>query len=295
MTWSVSHGWLMNSDISRVTSWLVLVYFGACPALSTAQPKETPRTGIVDTAGVVDAGIEAGLNAWLLELEKKTGAQLKVLTIDTTHGRNIHAFGLETAQRWKLGKAGEDNGALVVVAVRDRRYAVITGEGIEDTLPDLYCDSIARKYFVPNFRRGDYNAGIYGATVALAKKIATDSGVRLSGAPPAPVARQGRRHRLGRRGGAGLFVCAWPLVLLFLIGGGGLFGRRRYGHYRSWGGGGLLQGMLLGSLLGGLGRRGGGFGGSSWGGGGFGGGGFGGGFGGGGGGSFGGGGCSGGW
>ena len=202
------------------------------------------------------------------------------LTINSTKGRDIHSFGLETAKRWRLGKKQEDNGALIVIAVKDRRYTFVTGEGIEDTLPDLYCDGVAQRFFVPNFKRGDFATGVYQGTVAVARKIAGDAGVKLSGAPPQP--KQGSR-RSSRRGG---FSCFWILVM-FVMFGGVLGGRRRRG-YGTWGGGGLLQGMLLGSMLGGLGRGLGG--GSSWGGGGFGGG-----FGGGGGGSFGGGGCSGGW
>ncbi len=258
-----------------------------CSSIAVAQPTDTPRTGIIDMAGVVDAQTEAGLNNWLLELEKKTGAQLKVLTIDSTRGRDAHSYAMETAKRWRLGKKEEDNGVLVMIAVADRKYAIVVGQGIEDTLPDLSTDSIARKYFVPNFRRGDYAGGIYQGTVALAKKVAADSGVRLSGAPPAPQRRSGRRARRGRGGG----IPCFSVLIVFILFGSILGGSRRR-HYGAWSGRGLLQGMLLGSVMSGLFRGGG----SGWSGGsGFGGGGFGGGFGGGGGGSFGGGGSSGGW
>lgn len=258
-----------------------------CPSAVVAQPTDTPRTGIIDMAGVVDAKTEAGLNNWLLELEKKTGAQLKVLTIDSTRGRDAHSYAMETAKRWRLGKKGEDNGVLVMIAVADRRYAIVVGQGIEDTLPDLYTDTIARKHFVPNFRRGDFGTGIYQGTVALAKKVAADAGVQLSGSPPAPRRGSGRRARRGRRGG----IPCFSVIIVFVMFGSILGGRRRR-HYGAWSGGGLLQGMLLGSVMSSLFRGGG----SGWSGGsGFGGGGFGGGFGGGGGGSFGGGGSSGGW
>ena len=272
----------MDSRVAFSLS-IILAFCGQW-SVAFAQPQNTPRTGIVDLAGVIDSKTEAGLNKWLLELEQKTTAQLKVLTIDTTHGRDIHSFGLEMAKRWRLGQEGKNNGALIVIAVRDRRYNFAIGEGIEDTLPDLYCDSIAQKYFVPNFKRGDFGTGIYQGTVAVARKIAADSGASLSGAPPAPVQRMSRSRRRGRRGG---IPCFTMFILLMVF--GRMFGGRRRRNHGAWSGGGFLQGMLLASLFSSFGRGGGG---SSWGGGG---GGFGGGFGGGGGGSFGGGGCSGGW
>ncbi len=274
----------MRRPIHGTTILLIIALMSGLisPSAATAQPRDTPRTGIIDMAGVVDAQTEAGLNNWLLELEKKTGAQLKVLTIDSTRGRDIHTYAMETAKRWRLGKKQEDNGVLIMIAVADRKYAIVVGQGIEDTLPDLYTDTIARKHFVPNFRRGDYATGIYQGTVALARKVAADSGVRLSGTPTAPRRGSGRRSRRGRGGG----IPCFSVLIVFIMFGSILGGRRRR-HYGAWSGGGLLQGMLLGSLMSGLFRGGG----SGWSGGS----GFGGGFGGGGGGSFGGGGSSGGW
>ncbi|MFQ5494808.1 MAG: TPM domain-containing protein [Phycisphaerae bacterium] len=258
-----------------------------------AQPRELPRnTAVIDEVGVVDAKTRAALDAYLLELERKTKSQVRVLIVKTTHGRDVHAFGMEVAQRWQLGGAEEDNGLLVVIAVADRRYAFVTGEGIEDTLPDLYCDTLARKYFVPNFRKNDYASGIYWATLAVARRIAKDAGAQLSGAPPAP-ARRHRAHR-GRRGRGGGAVCGSSAMLIIIVLFFAVLSSRRQRHYRSWGGGGFWAAMLLGSMLGGSRRS--GWGGGGFGGGGFGGGGFGGGgCGGGGGGSFGGGGASGGW
>ncbi|MFQ5411919.1 MAG: TPM domain-containing protein [Phycisphaerae bacterium] len=252
-----------------------------------AAPQQSRRTGIIDEAGVVDAATEKRMNGWLLELEKKTGAQLRVLTIQTTGGRDIHSYALETAQRWRLGEKGEDNGVLVVVAVRDRKYYTVTGEGIEDTLPDLYLRRVGEQHFVPHFKRGDYGGGIYAGTVAIANRIAKDAGVQLSGVPPTPT----RQHRSSRRGRRGGFSCFWIIVLLFVF--GGAFGNRRRRGHGAWGGGGLVQGLLIGSILSNIGRGGGGWssGSSSGGFGGFGGGGFG--FGGGG--SFGGGGAGGSW
>lgn len=252
---------------------------------------ETPRTGVIDRAGVVDAEAEARINAWLLELETKTGAQLKVLTVETTEGRDIYEFGKETFNRWRLGQKGKDNGALVVIAVKDRKWRTLTGEGIEDTLPDAFCDQVATDFFLPNFRRGDFGKGILDGTAVLAQKIAADANVELSGVPR-PVMPARREKSRGAVAGALCTVVA-VFVLMGIMAGGSMAHRRRRG-YRSWGGN-WLAWMMLGQLMGGGRRRGGWSGGSSWGGFGGGGGLGGGGFGGGGGGSFGGGGAGGSW
>ncbi len=137
---------------------------------------------------------------------------------------------------------------------------------------------------VPFLRQGDYGKAAEAAAWQLAKYIADDAGVTLSGQPPA-----GRIRNTGGRGGnLGIWFVLGLIVLFLVIGSmssrGG--GRRGGGS----GGSGLLW-FLLGMLASDTGRR------SSrgWGGGGFGGGSDGGGFGGFGGGESGGGGASGDW
>ncbi len=238
------------------------------PATAAQAGRFGPRSAIVDEVGVIDSNTRTGLNNWLLELERRTTAQVRVLIVNSTRGVDIHDYALDVVEKelGGLGKQGKDNGALIVVAVKDRRYRFEIGEGLEGAAPDLYCERLARKYFVPNFRGGNYGIGIYGATVALARKIAGESGVQLSGNPPAPAPRHRGRRRRGGVPGCGMV----GMLLLFGIFSGGAAMRRRR-HYGSWSGGGLLQGMLLGSMLSGLGRSGGGWGGGGFGGGGFGG------------------------
>jgi len=248
---------------------------------------ETPRTGVIDDADVVNGSAQTQLNSLLLELEQKTGAQLKVWTIRSSNGRDLYTLAIETARKWQLGQKGKNNGALVVIAVKDRKWRVVTGEGIEDVLPDLLCDRITQEYFVPFFRKGDYGQGILLGTSAMAQIIAGKYKVELSGARGFPV--PSRPLKVKDPAGAscsGVFVLM--IVIMVLV--SGLAARRRRYAYGRWGGSGLGSALFWGTVLGNM-RGGGGWsGGSSWGGGGSSGG-----FGGGGGGSFGGGGSGGSW
>ena len=247
---------------------------------------QDPGTFVVDRAGVIDARVARQLEGWLRELHQKTKTQLKVLIVPTTDGEDFFGFVQRHAELWKLGTKGKDNGVLIAVAIKERKYRIQVGYGLEAVLPDSWCGSIQRQLFVPNFRAGKFSKGIYEGTVAVANKIAGAANVSLSGMPKM---RHGRARRV-RQGG---YACGgiMPLMIMMIVFSS--MGRRRR-HRGRWGGGGMLSGMMLGGMMGGMlgGRR------SGWGGGGFGGGGFGGGFGGGsfgGGGGFGGGGAGGGW
>lgn len=260
-----------------------------------------PRNHVEDHAGVLDPNVRNRLNGFLAELEQNTGAQMIVLTIDSTDGAPIEQFAFELAERWQLGQRGKDNGVLLLVAVKDKRGRIEVGYGLESVLPDALVGSIGRNAIRPAFSDGNWTAHLYEGSLLIANRIAASAGVHVTGMPqrnlpsgPGPHARA--------PGGGGAVACVsslFPLILVAIIFSS--MSRRHRGHGRWGGGGSWWLWMLLGSMMS-SGRRhsgwgggfgGGGFGGRGFGGGGFGGGGFGGGsFGGGGGGSFGGGGAS---
>ncbi len=227
-----------------------------------------PTDYVTDLAGIIGPGTRQELNGYLQELEKKTSAQVLVLTVPSLDGRAIEDYSMAVAEKWKPGQKGKDNGVLLLVALKERHYRFEVGYGLEGALPDSFVGTVGREYLVPYFKKGDYSDGISLAVQAVAFQIAQDAGVRITGLANAPspmdVAGQPQGQSLFSLIGMGIFFL---IVLLLFIRHPGLF---------------------LFFLLGG---GGGGFGGFGGGGGGFGGGSFGGG----GGGGFGGGGASGGW
>ena len=164
-------------------SSLVLFFFICSAPASTPQPPAVPRDYVVDLAGVIPEEVAARLNAFLKELEQKTTAQVLVLTVQSLDGQSIEEFAFQTKEQWKLGQKGKDNGVLIVVAVQDRKYRLEIGYGLESVLPDSLVGTIGRQYLVPYFRKGDYGAGIYAATLAVANTIASDQGVEISNMP----------------------------------------------------------------------------------------------------------------
>jgi len=225
---------------------------------------------VTDQAGVLNRQQEASLEALMESYQTGSGQDVAVLIVADLGGRALEPFALEVARTWKLGNAETNEGALLLIAVAERKVRIEVGRGLEGNVPDIVAGRIISDVIRPHFKAGNYYTGI-------------DQGVRAihaaAGGDYGPIQRtRGGRSRSGSA--LGLF----PLILFFLILGG--LGRGgRHGGGRS---GGWFWPLLMLSSMGGRGHYGGG-------GGGFGGGG-GGGFGGfGGGGGFSGGGASGGW
>lgn len=266
---------------SRWTNFLpeiiILILLILCPLPSSAQAG-MPASYVVDDAGIIDQNARSALAGRLHELEQKTGVQMIVLTVQTTDGIPIEEYAVNKATEWKLGQKGKDNGLLFVVALKDRKYRIETGYGLESVVPDSLAGTIGRQYLVPAFRRGAYGEGIANASGALSEVIARSQGVTLGGGNEIRIHREYKgEHKSSVKvmlNAIGIFV--------FLLSMGMGFSRQSRGNNK-WNRSSRRGFGMGGFPMGGSG----GFG--SFGGGGFGS------FGGGGGGGFGGGGASGGW
>jgi uncharacterized protein len=155
------------------------------PALARAQNNDVPasRDYIVDTAHVLEPHTIRAIDGWLQELQEKTGAQVKVLTVRTTGGEDFFSFVERQFEHWKLGQAGKNNGALIALAVDDHKVRVHTGYGLEPVLPDSWCGSLSREAATTFFKAGKYSDGLEYLVKAVAFRIAQEQGVTLSGIP----------------------------------------------------------------------------------------------------------------
>ena len=120
---------------------------------------EAPMDGwrIVDKAEVFGEDGTAKLAAAIRHLETQTGGEMMVLTVPTIGLASIEDFGLDTATKWKIGKAGEDNGALLVLAINDHRSRIEIGYGWEGAVNDARAGDLLRE-IVPELRAEQYAA-----------------------------------------------------------------------------------------------------------------------------------------
>jgi uncharacterized protein len=255
---------------------LIFLFFASALAVSADKIKDIHPTGYVtDLAGVIHADSKARLESLCLELEQKTGAQMAIVTVRSLDGETVEQYGNELYKQLGVGSKKDNRGVLLLVAPTERKYWTEVGYGLEPVINDARAGDagrLMRSYFL----QGNYSAGIEAAAWQLAKYVADDRGITLSGAPPA---RQVQRPDDNSKS-----FPIWPILIIIFIVIRVFSAAVRNTSGRGGRGGGWWIGPMIGGMLGG-----GGFGGSSGGGGG------GGGFGGFGGGSSGGGGAGGSW
>ncbi len=274
---------MVGERIHRRRRWLSLTALAAALLsarfLDAAGPLTIPDPGtyVVDTAHVLTEDARQSLENLLSELQRATTAQVKVLTVPNLDGEDIFSFAQRQFTLWKLGEKKKNNGALIVLAVADRKVRIHTGYGLEGALPDSWIGSLSREIAADYFRQGKYSDGLYRLTVAVVNQIADDAGVKIAGAPNV-------RHVAPRNANGGgimsviIVIAVWLVIILMFsrrrrnwwgpatwLGGPGGFGGFGSGGFGGGSfGGSFGGGSFGGGSFGGGGSSGGGGGGASW-------------------------------
>lgn len=158
----------------RVTALLCpLLLIAAFPLSALDVPPLTER--VVDNANLLNASETEALTSLLESLEEATGAQIAVLTVATLAGDSLESFGIRVADTWKLGQKDEDNGAILIVALAERKIRIEVGYGLEDKLTDMKCGLIIRNVIAPHFQNGDYGEGITAGVKNMVGIVADDA------------------------------------------------------------------------------------------------------------------------
>jgi uncharacterized protein len=126
---------------------------------------------VMDTAGLLSATALEQLAEQLRVLEEETGAQVAVLTIASLEGDSLEDFSLRVVETWKLGRAGIDDGVLILIARDDRKMRIEVGYGLEGALTDAQSGRIIDRIMAPRFRAGDFDGGVAGAVEAVSAAI----------------------------------------------------------------------------------------------------------------------------
>ena len=211
-------------------------------------PKDIHPSGYVtDLAGVIAPDAKARLEALGFEVESKTQAQIAVVTVRSLNNKSVEDYAVDLYKQLGVGSKRDSRGVLLLVAPDEHKYRVEVGYGLEPVINDARAGDAGRA-MVPSFRQGNYSGGIETATWMLAKLIADDRGVTLSGEPP-------RSQRRTRQENSTLGPLIWLgiILLFFFLAKSGRGGGGRRGGWWIW--------PLLAGMRGGWG--GGGFGGSS--------------------------------
>ncbi len=237
---------------------LIILFFPLALLAQNDCIPERPRRLVNDYTSTLSGGQVNALEQKLRAYNDTTSTQIAVAIMANTCGDEIKFFATQVAQKWGVGQAQEDNGCIILLSMDDREITIQNGYGLEEYLTDAMTKRVIETVIIPEFKNGNYYAGLDRGTDAIFQVLAgqfegSGGGGGNSGRPSIPI----------------FAIVIIIFIILSVIrnrrGGGGRGGYRGGGYWI----GGFGAGGFGGGSSGGFGGGGfGGFGGGGFGGGG---------------------------
>ena len=165
------------TGLAAVLLWLCSLA-GAASAQDLA-PIPPLSSRVTDAAGILGASARQELETKLAAFEQATGGQLAVLIVKTAEPETIEQYAIRVGDAWKVGKKGKDNGAILLVAMKEKKLRIEVGYGWEGALPDVEAKRIIREVITPFFKKAQFaqgiDAGIDKIQLAVAKENKAES------------------------------------------------------------------------------------------------------------------------
>jgi uncharacterized protein len=121
---------------------------------------------VTDLTGTLTADQAAALDAKLRAFAQSKGSQVAVLIVPTTQPEVIEQYSIRVVEAWKLGREKFDDGALLLVALNDRKVRIEVGHGLEGALPDATANRIIDEAILPAFRAATSTAAFRPVSTA---------------------------------------------------------------------------------------------------------------------------------
>jgi uncharacterized protein len=184
-------------------------------AVASAALPARPAGPVYDGASVIPADIEAAIDAKLRTLSKETGKTLVVATVPSLDGVTVEEYAVKLFESWGIGDKALDEGALILVAPKERRTRIEVGLGSEGILPDILAARIIDQQMIPRFKSGDYGGGIAAAADAVTDQLKREP--TQARAVAAAAERAAKQTRKGGGDGAFGMVLFWLFIFFFFI------------------------------------------------------------------------------
>ncbi|KAA6309553.1 hypothetical protein EZS27_038976, partial [termite gut metagenome] len=144
--------------------------------------KTVPNPKTLDAAnfvsnpdGILDAYTLSQVNKILQTFEADTKAEVAVVLLNSIGNNDIEGFAVKLFEEWGIGKKKVDNGLLILFVLDKRAVRFEVGYGLEGVLPDAICKRIQMQTMIPEFKNGNYGAGILAGVERIVSIVYTNS------------------------------------------------------------------------------------------------------------------------
>ena len=153
---------------------LLLILF-ALPLIAGAYVSPGQPAGFVnDFAGSLTTEQRQTLEEKLFNYEQATGNEIAVVIVPEMAEETVETYAVKLFEEWGIGKESSDNGALLLVAIKERQLRIEVGYGLEEYLTDIRSNQIISEVIIPRFAKNEIYEGILNGVDAMVSVIGGD-------------------------------------------------------------------------------------------------------------------------
>ena len=123
-------------------------------------PSPTESFYINDFANVISEEDENEILSRGVALNKKTTAQVVVVTVESLDGYAPADYAVGLGDQWGVGDEENDNGIVILLSTEEREIFIAVGYGLEGALPDSKTGRIIDRYGLSYLKADDFSKGL---------------------------------------------------------------------------------------------------------------------------------------
>lgn len=124
--------------------------------------------------GILSPAIVDSVDNIINHLNQEKGIEAVVVVVKRVEGGDCYTFGMDLSRKYGIGSKNYNTGLIVILSTEDRAYQILTGTGLEGTLPDAICKRIEIRKMIPKMKQQDWDYAILEGMKAIAQYIDGD-------------------------------------------------------------------------------------------------------------------------
>lgn len=160
--------------------FLILLCFCGFLAGLEVLPKSA-NIYVNDSAKLLSKETKSYISKIGAELNKLSGAQVVVVTIPSLEDEVLEDYATKVFNAYGIGDKTKQNGVLFLLSLKERKFRIATGFGVEGFLNDGKVGRIQDTYIIPYFKKNDFDTGIVAGYSQIVKEIASEYKISING------------------------------------------------------------------------------------------------------------------
>jgi uncharacterized membrane protein YgcG len=160
-----------NMAAKRLAMLMVLLSLSVSVLAQPVRNFPAKKGAVSDYAGKLDEAQIKELSGLIKHYERQTTIEFVVVVVNSLEGQSARNYAMGIGDAWGIGKAGRDNGIVLLWAPTERAYSLRIAAGLSADLTDADATQITRQNLLPNFKSGEYYAGLKETVLATMEHL----------------------------------------------------------------------------------------------------------------------------